>query len=733
MLKHGIKAAICGILLLGIVTASTAGDVENAEVAIADDLYKPVFDDRLNLHLAEVVIEVRDAKGQKLDPKFLGNRRFWNRDAGEYQWTSAEFNIVRHLGDYQMIHDIEYLPKESQFVCRGQNRLMEGDYTLRLNLGVYGQRHLKFEVNAGQHVYQSLKLKTHRSTLKLKLVDSNGCSIKYVYYRPMWWPYVWPKSLDRTIVTPEPVVCSPIPRGGTMGIGGGGGRGGLGGRKYRRVRMTVIYETDNGWMHIPIISGIESHIRWKYSTAEEPVSGESCPAFTTSGKFEDKLEFEIEQELEPKLPAKRTVQNSSDVGYKNSSVFIQPVGFRDPVPAGKARVYYELRDDIAGDFVANYNDEENEGWLFGTEAMISFNQYGKTLWADIEPKKQLHWGWDGEFGDLFHGTLTAKAGSIHKLFIDFKAYYQMTLKLKCKTFSEWANCLGEEYPLRGKRAYIIDPNDDREPWTMAFSNTQPGKMMWGWWGGRSFPNLTHEWKDYGRKRNVYYKVDAVEHEIVYPKEIEDDFTIELGSSGLWLKAVDSKGRGIPFAEGTLMPLAVEHECIELREALQKMQDKSKRPNFSDLEVADGNEMLWLNNKNSIDEIAKHIGKEVADSLGKKELMLRLAHQGSWYDPLSRFYSDASGYMHIKEVTAYPVYERDEESFSKVAKVDDLFIEFDPNQYYVLYLWSRSRDDLKPDRRIVFKGAELIDLGVTEMPGYVKSKKPKPDRAIPKKK
>lgn len=539
MFKYGMSAAICGLLLLGIVTASTAEDVDSvdtaeaAKVVVPADLHKPVFDERLKLHLAEVVIEVRDAKGQKLDPIFLGNRWLIDSESGKVKWEGADFNIVRHLGDYQMIHNIEYLPKESQFVCRGKNRLMDGDYTLRLNLGVYGQRHLKFEVNAGQHVYQSLKLKTYRSTLKLKLVDSNGDSIKYVNHRPTWCPDVWPKRLDGTIRTPEPVICSPIPRGGIMGIGGGGGSGGFGGR---RVRKTVVYETDNGWMHLPIVSGIESHVSWKYSTAEEPVSGESCPAFTTSGKFIDKLEFEIEQELEPKIPAKRTVLNSSDVGDKTSSAFIQPVGFRDPVPAGKARIYYELPDDIAGKFVANYNDEEYEGWFFGTEAMIDFSQYGKTIWADIEPEQQLHWGWDGEFGDLYSGTLTAKAGSIHKLFIDFATYYQMTVSMNCKTFDQWANCSSKEFPLRGKRVYIVDPDDDREPWSMAFSNTQPGEGMWGWWGGRSFPSSTHNWRKYGRKYDVYYQIDPIKHQIVFPSEIEDDFELELDSGGLWLVA-----------------------------------------------------------------------------------------------------------------------------------------------------------------------------------------------------
>lgn len=199
---------------------------------------------------------------------------------------------------------------------------------------------------------------------------------------------------------------------------------------------------------------------------------------------------------------------------------------------------------------------------------------------------------------------------------------------------------------------------------------------------------------------------------------------------MWLKAVDSKGRCIPFAEGTIMPLSIEQECIELREVLQKMQDKGERPDFSNLEVADGNEMLRLNNKNSIDEIAKHIGKEVADSLGKKELMLRLAHQGSWYDPLSRFYSDASGYMHCKEVSIRPEYKWQD---GEITDTETKVTAFEEDKYYVLYLWSRSRDDLKPDRRIVFKGADLIDLGVIEMPGYVKSKKPKADRNIPKKK
>ena len=44
--------------------------------------------------------------------------------------------------------------------------------------------------------------------------------------------------------------------------------------------------------------------------------------------------------------------------------------------------------------------------------------------------------------------------------------------------------------------------------------------------------------------------------------------------------------------------------------------------------------------------------------------------------------------------------------------------FEAGKIYVLYFWSRSRDDLRPDRRFLFRAQEgLNDLGAIRLPSY----------------
>ena len=100
--------------------------------------------------------------------------------------------------------------------------------------------------------------------------------------------------------------------------------------------------------------------------------------------------------------------------------------------------------------------------------------------------------------------------------------------------------------------------------------------------------------------------------------------------------------------------------------------------------------------------AKDVEAGHPDALRLNELLEKLAdpasrewlrREGAWYSTRSRLFSSDHGYMNLETGLV-------------------------PGKRYVLYLWSRSRDEMTPDRRIDFVAAEgITDLGVVILPGY----------------
>jgi hypothetical protein len=67
--------------------------------------------------------------------------------------------------------------------------------------------------------------------------------------------------------------------------------------------------------------------------------------------------------------------------------------------------------------------------------------------------------------------------------------------------------------------------------------------------------------------------------------------------------------------------------------------------------------------------------------------------GAWYNTSQKLNSNHAGYMCSDQMLV-------------------------AGKHYVLYLWSNSRDELQPDRRIDFIAGEgMTDLGVVTLPGY----------------
>ncbi|MBK9974086.1 MAG: hypothetical protein IPP14_04855 [Planctomycetes bacterium] len=154
-----------------------------------------------------------------------------------------------------------------------------------------------------------------------------------------------------------------------------------------------------------------------------------------------------------------------------------------------------------------------------------------------------------------------------------------------------------------------------------------------------------------------------------------------------LRAVGDDGEGLPWVVGLVQPLEVDDLAQRTRQSLLRspvevqteMQERAAYEKA--LDEADEEKLKAL------------IGKTAYEAFEDDDQRRWFARQGTWHADGQPLYSDDHGYI----VTAGQGLE--------------------PGKIYVLYLWGQSRNDLQPDARIVFKAADVTDLGVIRLPSF----------------
>ncbi|MAG57713.1 MAG: hypothetical protein CMJ83_15610 [Planctomycetes bacterium] len=190
---------------------------------------------------------------------------------------------------------------------------------------------------------------------------------------------------------------------------------------------------------------------------------------------------------------------------------------------------------------------------------------------------------------------------------------------------------------------------------------------------------------------------------------------------LVFRCVGDADEGLLFAEGSIVSAESDRLARTIREASGSLAKTGLRPGRSHLQVgaagSASEEILEQEPEEvadvfdhddsprphfvptppqpmpELDELRRYVSEDARNAYGDDGLR-RLWSKGAWYDTYRRVRSDDNGYV--------------------TAKIAGL----KPGRLYVLYLWSRSRDDLKPDRRIVFRAkAGITDLGALRLPSH----------------
>jgi hypothetical protein len=159
---------------------------------------------------------------------------------------------------------------------------------------------------------------------------------------------------------------------------------------------------------------------------------------------------------------------------------------------------------------------------------------------------------------------------------------------------------------------------------------------------------------------------------------------------LTFRAVGESGEGLPWVEGTIVGLDQDGTAASVRETFN---EQHVQPVLDESQRAELQHALSLRPNKRLSLIDRILGAEICSLLPLPEQREWYARHETWFDTGSRIFSQEHGYV-LHEC------------------------KLEPGRVYVLYLWSESRNDLKPDRRIVFKATEgLTDLGVITLPSY----------------
>ena len=160
------------------------------------------------------------------------------------------------------------------------------------------------------------------------------------------------------------------------------------------------------------------------------------------------------------------------------------------------------------------------------------------------------------------------------------------------------------------------------------------------------------------------------------------------------RAVGPQAEGLPWVQGLL----VDYEQDEV--ARQVREIASRWPSYRPLTISDydayNQKLAELALEPSEQKLRDALGDELYESFETDEQRLWYASQGAWYDTYRKVYSDDHGYIAIEKP------------------------KLTPGKCYVMYLWSNSKDEFKPDARFVFQVDEngVSDLGAIHLPGFL---------------
>ena len=156
-----------------------------------------------------------------------------------------------------------------------------------------------------------------------------------------------------------------------------------------------------------------------------------------------------------------------------------------------------------------------------------------------------------------------------------------------------------------------------------------------------------------------------------------------------LRAVGDQGEGLPWVAGVIFEYAHDQTAQQVRQVLARHDLRIEPQDYAAYAAA-----LAAAEAAPTETGLRELLGAAYDRFETDRQRLWFARQGAWYGQGNRAFGDEHGYIATQK------------------------LKLEPGKVYVLYLWSQSRDDNRPDARVVFKAAQgVTDLGAIALPSY----------------
>ncbi len=653
-------------------TATLPAFVDDDPVVACQPTWTPDLGPAIQRGGGRVEFELVDAKGQGIEPGV---------DIGCELW--------RKLGKFAIQEGARVNALRTALICDGfdQGGLEPGDYELTAYCGPYGQVKHEFHVSRGDRRNERLELPNWRRIVSLSFSDQAGNALPYLslppHYNP---PGVTATSVER--FTPDSILREP-PRPFDSGIGLGGGRSST----TRRVRPSAPgqyrFPTDGGKWHVRVFAGANGMITLDLDEAMFGKTRWQVQSNFIGPEWDNyAISFEVPADFLPQME-KREARQADNPG--NKSVLLPPVTPRAPdlydvsaLAEGWQRLIIALNAPFPVVprvwFEGNVSQEKSKN--IGPQVKATqYHEASGRWWIDLPPDSGVGiefespcllqaastWGEEVELGSqrIVEFTRTLDCATI-QLSRPVATIAALGVRGQGSLFDRVGSAGLAPWQPDGSLRYFV-------PKSSLSALDKNGNGSLSLFGGAINNTL-------GRA-NLRFRLGE-------PQRAElalGGTSVALSGSGIVLRAVGPALEGLPWVEGTLLDAEQDVASKRLRKQWKGSAEEMEECYSLLCKLA-----------------AKEVGPEHPDAIRLNELMNKLEDpasrewmrlEGTWYNTHVKLHSSEHGYL-----------------CHEVALV--------PGKHYVLYLWSNSRNELMPDKRIDFVATEgITDLGAVILPAY----------------
>lgn len=660
---RSITTAMLLMALAGAMALAQAHPENESPKQTEVALHKPDFGPGLKRGGATLRVRLLDANGNKLKPAP-------GRIVEAQLWLDRKVHPVWHT---LMARDFDSAESEFHFTGPMRAGLEPGTYDLSVWGSIYGTHVAKVKLERDKTAVVTAKLQGAPRICKVKIVDQDGKPVARIPRQPVFRP-----GYDAPTPDYPNVDLAEYPHDWVLRDYPGYDPYGDFEESYSGTRKRGSFLTDDGTVTVMTAAGIEGNI---VIPLDQAVFGQQellVPVAAGGPVWDEKtVTVTVDAFLYKNWAARHPPSNEADPGAKSLAEVTPapPVDWLDEstVPDGQRRLVVTLNNPRQGKFHVEVRTQPHfaagspvhsggDVWVWHAPQTCSFDRVMVDHRGQIIAVHHFREGEVEADQKVVSVEVDADVPVLH-------------LVARTPTAAAFAGCRiadgGEADRFACDASRVVDRR---------FLNSDHCKLLidgtiW-----------EMQYRDIqGTERRARIELDAAQRE-----RLSTDKECEVGVAlpGLWFRVTAGDAPLQAYAEAVVHTLEEDELARKMMEHESGLGEKRPGP----VAITARMRKVALNTESTSKELAAALGAELAGLYPDSEMQRRLARYGTWYNTEKKLRSDEAGFVH------------------------GLGLNLEAGKRYVLYVWLHSRDDLKPDRRIVFEVSGMsTDLGLLPIP------------------